>query len=137
MIDSRAAIYATFAQRLLAFNIDMTIFLLTVVPVFIFVENDLIFMILFFVVICGYHAAFESSSWQATLGKKYAKLMVIDELGNRLTFFRALLRIVTKFLSLFLFFTGFLMIYVRRDRKGLHDLIAKTYVVDMANSTRN
>ncbi|MEO9802741.1 MAG: RDD family protein [Reichenbachiella sp.] len=134
MTDSSAVKYATFPQRLLAFNIDMTVFLFTVVPLFIFVENDVIFLALFFSVICIYHAVMESSSWQATLGKKYAKLKVTDGQGNRPTFYRALLRIITKYLSLLLFFMGFLMIYVRRDRRGLHDVIAKTYVVDVVNS---
>ncbi|MEO9967314.1 MAG: RDD family protein [Reichenbachiella sp.] len=126
--------YATFAQRLLAFNLDMTLFLFTVVPLLIFIEDDVLFVVLFLAVICLYHAGFESSPWQATFGKKYAGLVVVDLEGSRISFGRALLRIITKNLSLLLFFSGFLMIYIRRDRKGLHDLLVKTFVIDVKNS---
>lgn len=137
MTDFSDVKYATFSQRLLAFNIDMTIFLFTVVPFFLFIDDDRLFLSLFFVMTCGYHALLESSSWQATLGKKFVGLQVIDRHGNRLGFLNALMRIITKNLSLLLFFLGFLMIYLRRDRRGLHDILAKTFVVESSNKPRN
>lgn len=125
--------FATFPQRLFAFNIDFLLFLVVIVLLSFFLEDNVTFWGVVFVFVGVYHAAFESSSWQATLGKKYANIQVVNDCGERLSFGQALLRIVTKYLSLILFFGGFFMIYFRRDRKGLHDVLAKTYVVDKSN----
>jgi len=122
--------FATFPQRLFAFNIDFMIFLLFAAPLSFLIENDVWFWSITFSAICFYHAICESSTWQATLGKRYSHIKVTDEHGNRLSFNQAFLRIITKHLSLLLFFTGFFMIYLRRDRRGLHDVLSKTYVVD-------
>lgn len=121
--------YATFAQRLLAFNIDLTAFMILLVPMVLFIENDWVFWAAFFVTGCLYHAGFESSPWRATIGKRMGKLEVVDGCGAQLNFSKALLRIVLKNLSLLLFFGGFFMIYFRADRRGLHDVLVKTNVV--------
>lgn len=125
--------FATFPQRLSAFNIDFLVFLIAMVPMSFLLEDNVTFWCVVFVFVCAYHAGLESSSWQATLGKKYANIQVVNDRGEGLSFGRALLRIITKYLSLILFFGGFFMIYFRRDRKGLHDILAKTYVVDRSN----
>ncbi|MEP2025224.1 MAG: RDD family protein [Reichenbachiella sp.] len=125
--------YATFPQRLFAFNIDFLVFLVTAVLLSFLIKDDYWFWGILFSLVCVYHAAFESSGWQATFGKKYANILVVNELGRRLTFFQALLRIITKYLSLLLFFGGFFMIYFRKDRRGLHDVLVKTYVVNRSN----
>ena len=122
--------YATFPQRLYAFNIDFLVFLVFAFPLSLIVESNLLFWVLIFSFICLYHALLESSQWQATLGKRYANLMVQDEQGRRLTFAKSLARIVLKHFSLLLFFVGFFMIYFRKDRQGLHDILAKTYVIN-------
>jgi len=124
---------ATFPQRLYAFNIDFLVFLVVLVPLSFLLEDNVAFWCAVILFVCLYHAVLESSSWQATLGKKYANLRVVNEQGEGLSFGRALLRIITKYLSLLLFFGGFFMIYFRRDRKGLHDVLAKTYVIDRGN----
>lgn len=124
---------ATFPQRLFAFNIDFLVFLLVAVLLSFLIKNDWWFWSVTFGVVCVYHAGMESSGWRGTLGKKYANLEVVNDDGNQLSFLRALLRIFTKYLSLLLFFGGFFMIYFREDRRGLHDVLLKTYVVDRAN----
>ena len=58
-------------------------------------------------------------------------LKVVNDQYERISFWHAMLRIVFKFLSLFLLFGGFFMIYLRKDRKGLHDLITKTKVISV------
>ncbi|SMD32852.1 Uncharacterized membrane protein YckC, RDD family [Reichenbachiella faecimaris] len=125
--------FATFPQRLFAFNIDFLVFLFGAVVLSLLIKDDGWFWGAVVCFVCIYHAALESSGWQATLGKKYTHLQVVDERGIRLSFLRALLRIITKYLSLLLFFGGFFMIYFRKDRKGLHDFLTKTYVVDRSN----
>ncbi|WP_420583081.1 RDD family protein [Reichenbachiella sp.] len=122
--------FATFPQRLFAFNIDFLFILILMAPLSYLIEDDLTFGGVVLVLVSLYHAILEGSGWRATFGKKYSNIEVVNEQGDGLSFGQSLLRIVTKYLSLLLFFGGFFMIYFRRDRKGLHDLVAKTYVVD-------
>jgi len=121
--------YATFPQRLYAYNIDITVFMLVIIPVAFFVESNFLIYCLSFIAICLYHAIMESSVIQGTLGKKMNGLKVVNDQMERISFGRALLRILFKFLSLLLLFGGFFIIYFRKDRKGLHDLITKTKVI--------
>lgn len=120
---------ATFSSRLMAYNLDLTILLVVFVPMVLWIEHNYILYPTMFAVVCFYHAFFECSGWQATPGKRQGKLMVISVDGGKLLFFQALVRILLKFLSLGLLFAGFFMIYFRKDRKGLHDLLAGTQVV--------
>ena len=121
--------YATMAQRLMAYNIDMMVLLVAVALVSLFVESNQILFVIALLITCMYHALMESSEYQATLGKMYGHLVVVDINGQQLTFARAFLRILMKFPSLLLAFGGFFMIYFRKDRRGLHDILVKTYVV--------
>lgn len=77
-----------------------------------------------------YFAVFESSEWQGTIGKKYNKIKVIDANGERISFPLALLRIILKYISLLLLIFAILTIYIRRDRKSIHDIILKTSVIE-------
>ncbi|UXP31066.1 RDD family protein [Reichenbachiella agarivorans] len=120
---------AGFSKRLFAYNLDITVMLLVIWPVSLFIPQNEFFYPLAVALVSLYHALMESSSWQGTLGKRYAQLVVTDEHGAPIGFGQALLRIVAKFLSLAVLFIGFFMIYFRKDRKGLHDMIAKTKVL--------
>lgn len=66
-----------------------------------------------------------------TPGKLLMKLQVVNlETGGRIGYGRTFLReIVGKFLAAITLMIGFLMIIFRKDRRGLHDLIANTQVV--------
>lgn len=120
---------ATFPLRLLAYNIDTTIFILLAVALSFVIEDNLVLYASCAGFILIYHAFCESSAWQATLGKRYTNMKVIDDQGERISFVKALCRVLTKVLSLVILFGGFFMIYFRADRKGLHDLICGTQVV--------
>jgi uncharacterized RDD family membrane protein YckC len=76
-----------------------------------------------------YFAFMESSSWQATLGKRALGIIVTDENGNRLTFGRATGRYWAKFLSYFILMIGFLMAAFTPKKQALHDMVANTLVV--------
>ena len=76
-----------------------------------------------------YFAYFESSEKQATFGKQAMNIKVVSDSGHRLTFLNALGRVVAKILSSLLCCIGYLLILFRADDKGLHDLLANTYVV--------
>ena len=75
-----------------------------------------------------YFTISESSSWQATLGKKMLGLYVTDERRQRLSFGRANGRLWSKFISGLLLGIGFLMVGFTKRKQGLHDQIAGTLV---------
>ncbi|MEO9870406.1 RDD family protein [Ekhidna sp.] len=121
--------YATFWQRLLAHNID----LLPILGIY-YLISIIISYAGFDIIIMGsvyilYHALFEVSKWQATPGKKWARLKVSDENQNHIILFKSVIRNLTKILSLILFFGGFIMILFNKRRKGLHDYIGGTLVL--------
>jgi uncharacterized RDD family membrane protein YckC len=76
-----------------------------------------------------YYAGFESSRSQATPGKVLMHLVVTDLAGNRVSFARATLRFVGKYISTLIIFIGYLMIGLTKKRQGLHDKIAGCLVL--------
>lgn len=76
-----------------------------------------------------YSAGFESSSWQATPGKRMMGLIVTDEAGRRITFARASARYFGKFLSSMALHLGYLAALVTARNQTLHDLLASTLVL--------
>lgn len=77
-----------------------------------------------------YFAIMESSSHQATFGKKLIGIKVTDMYGRRISFWRAALRNLAKLLSSMVYYLGYLMIGFTRKKQGLHDLIAGCLVVE-------
>lgn len=65
----------------------------------------------------------------ATPGKLMMKLRVVDEKGDPITIEKAILRYIGYWVSTLTFLIGFLMIAFRKDKRGLHDLIAGTQVI--------
>jgi len=66
----------------------------------------------------------------ATPGKKFVHIKIVDvktlkEINNQ----QALTRIIGMFASAFIFGIGFLIVVFRKDKQGLHDLLAGTVVV--------
>ncbi|MEP6769789.1 MAG: RDD family protein [Acidobacteriota bacterium] len=76
-----------------------------------------------------YSALSESSSAQATLGKRVLRLRVTDTLGRRISFSRATARTLGKILSSLTLCIGFAMAGFTRRRQALHDLMAETVVL--------
>jgi uncharacterized RDD family membrane protein YckC len=76
-----------------------------------------------------YYALMESSSWQATLGKKALGLEVTDLEGNRIGFGRASGRFFAKILSALILWIGFIMAGFTEKKQALHDMIAGTLVI--------
>ncbi len=50
----------------------------------------LLFYFIIFLVGAIYHAYFNSSQWQATLGKRIMKIIIIDENGKKISFLKAI-----------------------------------------------
>lgn len=75
-----------------------------------------------------YFVLLETSVWQGTIGKRLLKIRVTDMQGKRISFKRATIRFLSKILSAQLLI-GYIMILFTNKKQGLHDLIAKTLVV--------
>jgi uncharacterized RDD family membrane protein YckC len=76
-----------------------------------------------------YYAFLESSSWQATLGKKALGLEVTDLQGRRISFGRACGRYFAKIISVLTLFIGFIMAGFTERKQALHDIIAGCLVI--------
>jgi uncharacterized RDD family membrane protein YckC len=76
-----------------------------------------------------YFAAFESSRWQATPGKKVLGLRVTDLEGKRLSFIRASGRYFGKIISSLLLGLGFVMAGFTEKKQALHDMLASCLVL--------
>lgn len=76
-----------------------------------------------------YFAFLESSSWQATLGKKALGLEVTDLQGRRISFARASGRFFGKFLSVLILWIGFIMAGFTARKQALHDILAGCLVI--------
>jgi uncharacterized RDD family membrane protein YckC len=63
------------------------------------------------------------------VGKRVFGLIVVDDRGNRLSWARASFRHVCKILSQIPFNFGFVMIALHAKKQGLHDMIARTFVI--------
>ena len=75
-----------------------------------------------------YHAGMQSTSWQASPGKRAVGIVVTDLAGQRISFVRATGRHFAEFLSRLLM-AGYLIQPFTEKRQALHDLIAGTLVV--------
>ena len=80
---------------------------------------------------CGwlYAAWWESSEKQATIGKRWMGLRVVDDRGERLSFLHASGRYAAKYVSALPCFLGFIMALFSSRGRALHDRLAGTYVV--------
>lgn len=85
---------------------------------------------LYFVGACAYYSLFESSASQATVGKMALGIKVTDEHGSRLSLPHALGRWFAAALSYLTLYIGFLVAAFTARKQALHDLVAKTLVVD-------
>jgi len=75
-----------------------------------------------------YFTLFAGSSGQ-TPGKRLFGLKIVRETGEEMTYGRACLRSIYWIVSLLLFSIGFVMIAFNKQKQGLHDRLARTYVV--------
>lgn len=134
--------YSTAFRRLLAFAIDCIAMLglymlisLTLGLSFIFspIASLPMFGLWFyggiFALAWLYYALQESSSHQATLGKRIMHIKVVDLKGERIGFWRATARYFGKMVSRFIFMIGFLMIPFTKKKQALHDKMARCLVI--------
>jgi uncharacterized RDD family membrane protein YckC len=85
--------------------------------------------LLLFVMMWVYYAFFESSSWQATPGKRLLKLYVTDLSGRPVTFGRASIRYFGRKISELTFLVGYAIAGFTEKKQALHDIIASCLVL--------
>ncbi len=78
-----------------------------------------------------YEALLTSSARGATLGKMAVSLRVVTDDGQRLSFARATGRYFAKFVSAIVLMIGFIMVAFTDRKRGLHDMMAGTLVVQV------
>ena len=81
------------------------------------------------IIVTHYFAVFESSQYQATLGKRIMGLCVVSEEGCRISLNQAMFRLIMKHKSVILFMAGFLIQPFTAKKQALHDMSAGTIVV--------
>jgi uncharacterized RDD family membrane protein YckC len=77
-----------------------------------------------------YFALLESSERGATVGKMAMGLRVVTSDGQRLSFMNATGRYFAKILSAIILCIGFIMVAFTDKKRGLHDIIAGTVVIE-------
>lgn len=127
--------YAGFGVRLAAYLIDLVA--LALIRAAISLLFSVPFMstgwgILWFGNLFGflYFVFLEAGSGQATIGKQVMKIKVVDAYGQRMTLSKSFIRNLSKILSSLILLIGFLLILFDDKKRGLHDMIAKTFVVE-------
>ena len=68
---------------------------------------------------------------EGTLGMKTWKIKIVSEDGNKISYKEAIIRFNTAILSFIFFGLGFLISFLRKDKKCLHDFISKTVLVKL------
>jgi uncharacterized RDD family membrane protein YckC len=76
-----------------------------------------------------YFAILESSKTQGSVGKMALSIKVTDMDGERISFGKACLRTVGKYVSGMILCIGYLMAAFTEKKQALHDMIASTLVV--------
>jgi uncharacterized RDD family membrane protein YckC len=76
-----------------------------------------------------YFSLLESSKLQGTIGKLAMGVVVTDMEGNRISFGKAALRAIGRYVSYVILCIGFLMAAFTDKKQALHDMIASTLVM--------
>jgi uncharacterized RDD family membrane protein YckC len=88
-------------------------------------EGFLVLLLLMWI----YYAAFESSAWQATPGKKLLRLYVTDLSGRPIAFSRASFHNIGRMISEMTFWVGYIPAGFTEKKQALHDIIARCLVL--------
>ena len=87
------------------------------------------------VAVWAYHAIMESSSWQATLGKRIVGIEVSGNDQQALTFRQAGIRSAARIVSSIMLGGGFVLAAFTERNRALHDVIASSLVTERPAGT--
>ena len=85
--------------------------------------------LIFVCLIATYEAVFTASKMMATPGKYLLGLVVVDERGKQISFWRGISRHAAKAVSALLLCIGFIMVAFDKRKQGLHDKMVNTLVI--------
>ena len=85
--------------------------------------------ILLFAIMWVYYAAFETSAWQATPGKRLFRLYVTDLAGGKITLKRSSIRYFGRKISEVTFLVGYIIAGFTEKKQALHDILAGCLVL--------
>jgi len=117
-------------KRLFAYLIDVAIFAIPITIIYNIGLGGVLPQLITIVSYWLYFAIMESSKNQGTVGKLILKIKVVDQQGEAITFGKATLRHLGRILSMLTFLIGFIIIFFTKKQQCLHDLIAKTLVIN-------
>ncbi len=121
-------VHAGLWPRLMAHNIDLLILLPGYYLISFFISSNTLLVILCLALSLIYEIVMTTLKG-GTVGKRMAKIKVVDKQGHFLTPTHALLRSCVKLLSVCTFFVGFAVIELNPQKKGLHDMLSRTFVI--------
>ena len=120
--------YGGFFARLMALWIDGVI--CSIGAVILILAMDVEMSLWLSVVLWhGYFIICEAFYDGATLGKKGMRIKVVSSNFEKITLGQAIIRNVCKYISAAIFYIGFIMVLFSNKKRGLHDVIANTYVI--------
>jgi len=122
-------LYAGFFRRVIASTIDVFLWLLYCITVFLLPIHDAYNIIVGFFIAWLYYALLESSTWQGTIGKKIAGISVCDMEGKRISFWRASSRYFMHILSNITMLIGYIMPVFTEKKQTLHDIVSGCVLV--------
>lgn len=149
-IDDDNVILASFPVRLVAYLIDLIIinicFLFMKIPLLLvklFLPNIIIFkevlfnftlVDIFFYILSSAYFVLTVYCNGATIGKTLMNIKVIGNDNNKLSLFNIIYReTVGRYLSSILYI-GYILIFINKDKKALHDILSNTQVVYNKNN---
>jgi len=133
-------VHSGFGKRFMAFFLDyfivsmIGVLLYYIVQTFVMQsleEGSLSYFM--YVTAFFYFILLESSFLQATCGKLIFKIKVVNENGSSLSLLNSVGRFFGKLLSAFILGLGFIMVLFTKNKQGLHDKLANTYVIKIEN----
>jgi uncharacterized RDD family membrane protein YckC len=127
--DPDAPIYAGFWRRWAAALVDGILYYIVIFALALALGEGIGVNLLALALAWLYHALMQSSSWQATLGKRAFGIKVVRDTGERISFLRATGRYFATILSSLILMIGYLMAAFTNRKQALHDMIASTLVV--------
>lgn len=77
----------------------------------------------------AYAVVLPATSLQGTLGKSLLGLKIIDKEGERISIMRSIGRVLSQIVSAIILYIGYIMIAFHPQKRGLHDIMAGTFVV--------
>jgi uncharacterized RDD family membrane protein YckC len=116
--------YSSISRRVLAFFLDTLVLFIPCV-----IASHVIPIIGGLITIFIYAPILESSKLQATLGKYWAGIQVIDTSGKRISLQSALIRTLVKLISSIFCFIGHFFAFFNEKQQAFHDMIADTVVI--------